>query len=179
MDRGKALRVHGDALGGLHRWRNLESELGFWHCRESEGQRREKGAVLGFPWWRRASYSRPGSAAFISSVGKAAVDRVPREAPSSCLCPEVEDGEGVSWAGCWWAEQLGCDGWAVARCSLSYYYFCYVSFLFSISVFISNFFLTLICRNFNLRFLLDIFRCSVVSHNVLRYILFVIAPKIL
>jgi hypothetical protein len=65
---------------------------------------------LGFPWRRRASYSRPGSAAFISSVGKAAVYRVPGGAPPSCLRPEEEDDEAKRY----WVAGLG-RRWASAR----------------------------------------------------------------
>jgi hypothetical protein len=141
--RGEALGVHGDASGGLHRRWNLQPELGFWYCRESEGERREKSAVLGFPWRRRASYSHPGSAAFISSVGKAAVDRVSAGAPPRCFClKEDDDRNGIRtglW-GCgvgpaWWATAAGLRP---GRFPLLFFYFFLFYFQFQLSNLNSN-----------------------------------------
>jgi hypothetical protein len=47
----------------------------------------------------QASYSPAWAAAFIPGVQEAAADPAPASAPRNCFRPEVEDDEGVRWAG--------------------------------------------------------------------------------
>jgi hypothetical protein len=55
---------------------------------------------LGFiPAAENVFYSRPGSVAFIGSVGVASVDRAPCSSPPSCFLPEEEEDRIGTWAG--------------------------------------------------------------------------------
>jgi hypothetical protein len=76
-------------------------------CEEDRERNRESEVKLGFFHGAGLLIGHREAAAFIGSVGGAAVDRAPGSAPPSCFLPEEEDGEEVSGPG-----SRGLDGWA-------------------------------------------------------------------
>jgi hypothetical protein len=68
-------------------------------CKNSR-ERDGESETLGFSGGGRSSYRHQGAAAFIWSIGEAALDRAPASAPRSCLLTEEEEDRigKLSWA---------------------------------------------------------------------------------
>jgi hypothetical protein len=138
---------------------------------------RSVGGVLGFPAAARASYRPAWAAAFIPGVedssGGSGVSQSSTQLLDTRRKTTASPSEAVSGSGSPWLVRWAVPAGLRPGTFFSYFFlFHFFSFIYLFSVFeIQTDFGILFLQAFKLKFLLNMFRCSVVSPNVFKYLI--------